>query len=87
MALFGKPVPEFHELKLHCGGLNMLGPWEVLLLGGGALLKKCVIAQVEHFFFFKKEQTFQHHNKENTEETEKALVKMFTDFLRNESLS
>jgi hypothetical protein len=23
-----------------CGGLNMLGPWEVALLGGGALLEK-----------------------------------------------
>jgi len=27
-------------LLMHCGGLNMLGPWEVPLVGGVALLEK-----------------------------------------------
>jgi len=29
-----------HFLLMHCGGLNMLGPREVTLLGGVALLEK-----------------------------------------------
>jgi hypothetical protein len=33
--LFCLPFPRRHESQ--CGGLSMLGPWEVALLGGVAL--------------------------------------------------
>lgn len=67
----------------------MLGTQEALLLGGGALLKEVChcIGRTLLSEKKKKEKTFPHHNKENTEETEEALVNMFTDFLRNGSLS
>lgn len=65
----------------------MLGPQEALLLGGGALLKEVCHCIGRTLLSKKKGVTFPHHNKENTEETEEVLVKMFTDFLRNGSLS
>ena len=33
-----RPLLVLFWQRLHCGGLNMLGPWKVALLGGVALL-------------------------------------------------
>jgi hypothetical protein len=34
----------------NCGGLNMLGPWEVALLGGVALLEEVLLCRLGFVF-------------------------------------
>jgi hypothetical protein len=40
MARYGFQSVPYRGQEVECGGLNMLGPWEVALLGGVALLEE-----------------------------------------------